>query len=328
MTESRLDALKRLSVIVADSGDIDAIRSLGAQDCTTNPSLILNAARMPAYRRLVEQAIAAAKAEDAPADGLVDRALDHLAVAFGTELTRLVPGYVSTEVDARLSFDTEATVARAERLIGLYAAAGVGKERILIKVAATWEGIRAAERLQARGISCNVTLVFSLVQAVAAAKAGAFLISPFVGRILDWHQTFEGRKIPIEEDPGVASVTRIYDYFKHFGHRTVVMGASFRSADEVVALAGCDRLTVAPALLEELAATPGPVPCRLDPAAGEAADIAPIAVDEASFRWALNQDRMATEKLSDGIRSFHADTEVLRRHIRAMAESDGAEAAQ
>jgi len=325
MTESRLDALQRLSVIVADSGDIDAIRSLGAQDCTTNPSLILKAARMPAHRRLVEKAIAAAKAEGGPDADFVDRALDHLAVAFGTELTRLVPGYVSTEVDARLSFDTEATVARAERLIGLYAAAGVGEERILIKVAATWEGIRAAERLQARGISCNVTLVFSLVQAVAAAEAGAFLISPFVGRILDWHQVAEGRQIPIEEDPGVASVTRIYDYFKHFGHRTVVMGASFRSAAEVVALAGCDRLTVAPALLEELASTTGPVPRRLDPATGRAAEIAPIAVDEASFRWALNQDRMATEKLSDGIRSFHADTEVLRGYVRAIAATDGAE---
>jgi transaldolase len=319
MTSSRLDALKRHSIIVADSGDIDAIRNLGAMDCTTNPSLILKAASLPAYRDLVARAIAAATAEPGPAAGLVDRAIDQLAVAFGTELSRIVPGLVSTEADARLSFDTAATVARAERLIGLYAARGVGRERILIKIAATWEGIRAAEILEKRGIRCNVTLVFGLAQAVAAAEAGAFLISPFVGRILDWHREKAGREFAVEEDPGVLSVRTIWNYFKHFDYRTVVMGASFRSAAEVVALAGCDRLTVAPQLLNELAAATGDVPCRLDAAAARAETIAPIAVDEASFRWALNDDAMTADKLADGIRRFHADTETLRRMVADAA---------
>ncbi|HAP98958.1 MAG TPA: transaldolase, partial [Rhodospirillum rubrum] len=213
MSETKLDALRRHTIIVADSGDIDAIRSFAPQDCTTNPSLILKAAKMPAYAGLIAQAIEAGSAEAGPSEGLIDRILDHLAVTFGSELARIVPGVVSTEVDARLSFDTQATVARAERLIGLYAARGVAAERILIKVAATWEGIRAVEILQSRGIACNVTLVFSLAQAVAAAEAGAFLISPFVGRILDWHVKASGKSFDIDEDPGVRSVTEIYTYF-------------------------------------------------------------------------------------------------------------------
>lgn len=315
MSTDRLTALKRHSIIVADSGEIDAIRSLGAEDCTTNPSLILKAANAPAYREVVERAVAAARAEAGRSDGFVDRALDHLAVGFGTELSRIVPGLVSTEVDARLSFHTAATVARAERIIGLYAARGVGRERILIKVAATWEGIRAAEILERKGIRCNVTLVFGLAQAVAAAEAGAFLISPFVGRILDWHREKTGRSYTAEEDPGVLSVRQIWAYFKHFDYKTVVMGASFRTADEVVALAGCDRLTVAPSLLTELAASSGDVPAALDAAAARAQPVTRIASDEASFRWALNDDPMACDKLSDGIRRFHADTETLRRKI-------------
>jgi transaldolase len=313
MANTKLDALRRHTVIVADSGDIDAIRALGAQDCTTNPTLILKAARMPAYAQLVDQAIDRSTGE-AP-EGRIDRALDQLAVAFGSELTRIVPGYVSTEVDARLSFDTPATVAKAERLIGLYADRGVGADRVLIKVAGTWEGIRAAEVLEKRGIHCNVTLVFSLVQAVAAAEAGAFLISPFVGRILDWHVKATGRTFSADEDPGVRSVKEIYSYFKHFDHRTIVMGASFRNRQEVEALCGCDRLTVSPALLEELRGQTGDVPRRLDPAESRATAVERVAVDEVSFRWRLNQDAMATEKLAEGIRQFHADTETLRRHV-------------
>ncbi len=225
MTGTKLDALRRYTVVVADSGDIDTVRKFAPQDCTTNPTLILKAARLPAYASLTRQAIARSEGETGATDGQIDRALDHLAVAFGSELSRIVPGYVSTEVDARLSFDTAATVAKAERLIGLYADRGVAADRILIKVAATWEGLRAAEILEKRGIHCNVTLVFSLVQAVAAAEAGAFLISPFVGRILDWHVKTSGRTFTAAEDPGVRSVTEIYSYFKHFGYRTIVMGA-------------------------------------------------------------------------------------------------------
>ncbi|MBK1662953.1 transaldolase [Rhodospirillum rubrum] len=315
MSETKLDALRRHTIIVADSGDIDAIRSFAPQDCTTNPSLILKAAKMPAYAGLIAQAIEAGSAEAGPSEGLIDRILDHLAVTFGSELARIVPGVVSTEVDARLSFDTQATVARAERLIGLYAARGVASERILIKVAATWEGIRAVEILQSRGIACNVTLVFSLAQAVAAAEAGAFLISPFVGRILDWHVKASGKSFDIDEDPGVRSVTEIYTYFKHFGYKTIVMGASFRSSAEVEALCGCDRLTVSPALLDQLRSQTGDVPKRLDPAASQAATISRLAVDEASFRWQINEDALATEKLAEGIRLFNADTDALRRTI-------------
>jgi transaldolase len=242
-------------------------------------------------------------------------------VAFGSELTRIVPGVVSTEVDARLSFDREATIAKAERLIELYAAAGVSADRVLIKVAGTWEGIRAAEVLEKRGIRCNITLVFALCQAVAAAEAGAFLISPFVGRILDWHVKASGRTFTAEEDPGVLSVRQIYDYLKHFGYATVVMGASFRNRLEVEALCGCDRLTVSPALLEELRAQPGDLPRRLDPAASRATPVDRIAVDEVSFRWQLNQDAMATEKLAEGIRLFHADADALRKFIAEVMES-------
>ncbi|WP_316980280.1 transaldolase [Shumkonia mesophila] len=315
MTETKLEALRRHTVIVADSGDIEAIRAFAPQDATTNPSLILKAARMPAYADLVARAIDQGGGEVGSDDGRLDRVLDHLAVAFGAELTRIVPGVVSTEVDARLSFDSEATVAKAERLIGLYRKLGVDRERILIKVAATWEGIRAVEVLEKRGISCNVTLVFCLAQAVAAAEAGAFLISPFVGRIRDWNAKVTGKTFTAEDDPGVLSVREIYDYFKHYGLATIVMGASFRSKEEVEALCGCDRLTVSPALLDELRRDVGSLLRRLDPAASRAAAIERIAVDEKAFRWRLNHDAMATEKLAEGIRLFHADTEALRRHV-------------
>ncbi|NLH81436.1 MAG: transaldolase [Phyllobacteriaceae bacterium] len=318
MSLSKLDSLARSSVVVADTGDVEAIRSLSPQDCTTNPSLVLKAALLPGNRDLVRAALRAADAEGGGLPAAV-RAVDHLTVAIARELTTLVPGRVSAEVPARLSFDVAASVAAADRLIGLFAAAGVPRERILIKLAATWEGIRAAEILEAKGVNCNVTLVFSLVQAVAAAKAGAFLISPFVGRILDWHVKAEGRSFAAEEDPGVLSVRRIWTYFKHFGLNTVVMGASFRTTGEVEALAGCDRLTVSPALLGQLAAEAGEVPPRLRLDEARAAAVAPIAVDEASFRWALATDPMANEKLAEGLRLFHADTEKLVAHLSSLA---------
>lgn len=314
---TKLESLRRSTVIVADSGDVEAIRVHAPQDCTTNPSLVLKAALLPTNAELVRDAVARAVAEggDAP----LERAVEYLTVAIGRELSAIVPGRVSTEVPARLSFDTTASVAAAERLIALYEAAGVPRGRILIKLAATWEGIRAAEILEKRGIQTNVTLVFGLAQAVAAAEAGAFLISPFVGRILDWYVKAEGRTFAPENDPGVLSVRRIWSYFKKFGYSTVVMGASFRSAGEVEALAGCDRLTVSPALLEELSAAEDEVPPRLDAAEAAKADIARIAVDEASFRWALAADPMANEKLAEGLRLFHADTEKLVAHLGTIA---------
>lgn len=318
MASSKLDSLRRSSVIVADSGDVTAIATYAPEDCTTNPSLILKAATSLAQAELARAAIRAAAAEGGMSP-LAERAVDHLTVAIGRELAAIVPGKVSSEVPARLSFDVAASVAAAERLIALYEANGVSRERILIKLAGTWEGIRTAEILEARGIRCNVTLIFSLVQAVAAAKAGAFLVSPFVGRILDWHVKASGHPFAPEEDPGVLSVRAIWTYFKHFELATVVMGASFRSIGEVEALAGCDRLTVAPALLDVLAREEGEVPRRLVVAEAAAAPLSPVAVDEAAFRWALNGDAMATEKLAEGIRLFHADTAKLVAHLTEIA---------
>lgn len=320
MTSTKLDSLRRSSVIVADSGDVAAIATYRPQDCTTNPSLILKAATAPAQVELARVAVRAAIREGGTV-GVAERAVDHLTVAIGRELAAIVPGKVSSEVPARLSFDTTASVAAAKRLIGLYEANGVSRERILIKLAGTWEGIRAAEILEALGIRCNVTLIFSLVQAVAAAQAGAFLVSPFVGRILDWHVKASGHGFSPDEDPGVQSVRAIWTYFKHFDLATVVMGASFRSTGEVEALAGCDRLTVAPALLDVLAREEGDVPRRLNVEEAKSATLAPIAVDEAAFRWALNSDAMATEKLAEGIRLFHADTEKLVAHLTEIAAS-------
>ncbi len=312
---SKLDQLKAMTVVVADTGDIEAIRAFKPTDCTTNPTLILKAAQMPAYSAIVEEAIAWGRGQAGGADAVAGAVADRLAISFGAELAAIVPGRVSTEVDADLSFDTKGTVAKAREIIAAYAQRGIGRERILIKVAATWEGIRAAEVLQKEGIDCNLTLLFSLGQAAAAAEAGAFLISPFVGRILDWYVKAEGRSFGPEEDPGVLSVRRIYAYYKRHGHETVVMGASFRSAGEIEALAGCDRLTIAPALLEALSQDTGDLPRRLDPIQAARAGVDRVAVDEPSFRFALNEDAMATEKLAEGIRLFTKDLRALRAMV-------------
>jgi transaldolase len=309
-----LDALKQHSIIVADTGDIDAIARWKPQDATTNPSLLLAAAQDARYRPVVEAALA-------KADGDPQAVIDRLFVGFGCEILRHIAGRVSTEVDARLSFDGEATVAKAEHLIALYAEAGVGRERVLIKVASTWEGIRAAEHLEKKGIHCNLTLLFSFAQAVACAEAGVTLISPFVGRIYDWHK--QARKvddIPLEEDPGVASVVRIYRYFKKFGYQTQVMGASFRKMGQITALAGCDLLTIAPDLLEQLRNADGPLERRLSPEDAKRQDLKRIALDEKTFRWMHNEDAMAVEKLSDGIRRFDADARKLEAFAAALVQ--------
>lgn len=311
---SKLDQLKSMTVVVADTGDIEAIRAFKPTDCTTNPSLILKAAQMPAYAGLVDEALSWGKSQGSGPQA-VSAIADRLAITFGTELSKIVPGRVSTEVDADLSFDTQASVAKGRGIIKAYEERGVSRDRILIKIASTWEGIRAAEILQREGIDCNLTLLFSLVQAAAAAEAKAFLISPFVGRILDWHAKAEGRTFTAEEDPGVLSVRNIYSYYKRHGYETVVMGASFRNMGEIEALAGCDRLTIAPALLQELAADEGTLARKLDPeTAGRSGDER-IATDEPNFRYALNEDPMATEKLAEGIRQFAKDMRALHAVI-------------
>jgi transaldolase len=314
---NQLEALQQHSVIVADTGDIDAIARWRPQDATTNPSLILKAAQDARYRPIVDEAIAAAAG--ASADDRAAEIIDHLFVGFGRRILELVPGRVSTEVDARLSFDTEATERKARRLIELYEAAGVPRERVLIKIASTWEGIRAAERLEHDGIHCNLTLLFSFAQAIACADAGVTLISPFVGRIYDWYRKARGvEDIAREDDPGVASVTRIYHYYKKFGYDTQVMGASFRKTTQIVDLAGCDLLTISPDLLAKLAATPGEVPRRLSVAAAEASSVERVELDEELFRWMHNEDAMATDKLADGIRVFHADSVKLVQMIATL----------
>jgi transaldolase len=317
---SKLEQLKEMTVVVADTGDIEAIRTFRPVDCTTNPTLILKAAEMPRYAGILDSAIDWGRRQSGGRKAVAAAVADRLAVDFGAELAKLVPGRVSTEVDADLSFDTAGTVARARAIVRAYEALGVPRERILIKSASTWEGIRAAEVLQREGIDCNLTLLFSLVQAAACAEAGVFLISPFVGRILDWHVKAEGRTFAAEEDPGVLSVRRIYAYYKSRGIGTVVMGASFRSVGEIEALAGCDRLTISPALLEALAKDDGPLPRRLDPDhPGEAPP--PVGTDEKSFRWALNEDAMATEKLAEGIRQFAKDLGSLRALVERRLEA-------
>lgn len=313
---SKLDRLREMTVVVADTGDIEAVRRLAPQDCTTNPTLLLKAVNDPAYAALVEEAVAWGKDRPGSLDQRAAAICDRLAVSFGTELAGIVPGRVSTEVDADLSFDTDATVAKARAIIAAYEERGVPRSRILIKVAATWEGIRAAEILQKEGIDCNLTLLFSLVQAVACADAGVFLISPFVGRILDWHKARGGGPYDAESDPGVLSVRAIYAYYKAHGVTTVVMGASFRNAGEIEALAGCDRLTISPALLDELAADDGELPRRLSPdQLGDAP--ARLDLDEKGFRFLLNEDAMATEKLAEGIRAFVKDLRALRELVAA-----------
>ena len=312
-----LSQIKQFSVIVADTGDFDSIRKYQPRDTTTNPSLLLKAAQMPEYAELVEKTLADARKESASASETLGIALDKLAVAFGIEILKIVPGRVSTEVDARLSFDVEASIAKARSLINRYEQAGISRERILIKLASTWEGICAARHLTREGIHCNLTLLFSFTQAVACAEAGVQLVSPFVGRILDWYKKSTGRdSYPPAEDPGVLSVTRIYNYYKKYGYPTEVMGASFRNVGEILQLAGCDLLTISPTLLEEMQKTTGTLTRRLSAETAAANCQEPkLALDERAFRWMLNEDQMATEKLSEGIRLFAADSLKLEKFI-------------
>ncbi|WP_213574870.1 transaldolase [Stutzerimonas kunmingensis] len=306
---SKLEQLKQFTTVVADTGDIDAIARLKPVDATTNPSLLLKAAAIPRYADDLANAMK-------QCHGDIGLACDLFAVAVGKQILELIPGRISTEVDARLSFDTQAMVQRGERLIGLYEQAGISRERVLIKIASTWEGIRAAEQLEKAGIQTNLTLLFSFTQAVACAEAGVFLISPFVGRIYDWYKKHEGRDYQGAEDPGVQSVSRIYDYYKAHGYKTVVMGASFRNVGQIEALAGCDRLTISPELLGDLAAASGALERKLQP--GRESE-ARISLDEKSFRWGLNEDAMATEKLAEGIRQFARDQEKLEALLAKLA---------
>src|SRR6516162_7972318 len=312
---SKLEQLREMTVVVADTGDIDAVRRLKPQDCTTNPSLLLKAVENPAYAHLIEEAVAWGRSQGRDPDAAAAAICDRLAISFGVELTKIVPGRVSIEADADLSFDTRATIDKARAIVAACEARGVTRDRILVKVASTLEGIRAAETLQREKIDCNLTLLFSLVQAAACADAGVFLISPFVGRILDWHVKAGGGPYTSESDPGVASVRAIYAYYKTHGIGTAVMGASFRNAGEIEALAGCDRLTIAPALLDALAADEGHLPRRLDPTDPGAAP-ARLILDERKFRFLLNQDAMTTEKLAEGIRLFAKDLNALRALVR------------
>src|SRR5947209_16970932 len=313
---SLLDSLKKYTTVVADTGDIDSIARFKPQDATTNPSLLFQAAQQKPYAHLVEQALAEAAEAGGDKAAQADAFMDGLFVSFGREILKVVPGRVSTEVDAGLSFDTEATLAKARKLIGLYERAGVDRNRVLIKIASTWEGIKAAEHLEREGVHCNLTLLFSFAQAVACAEAGVTLISPFVGRIYDWYRKQRGSDIPADEDPGVASVTRIYHYFKKFGYKTQIMGASFRKVDQVIRLAGCDLLTLSPDLLAQMEGTEGEVTRRLSVESARASDATKIHLGEKTFRWMHNEAPMAVEKLSEGIRKFHADTRKLEKYVR------------
>ena len=311
-----LNALRAVTTVVADTGDVDAIKKYAPVDATTNPSLLLKAADIPQYAALLDDAIAWAKKQSSNAAQQVADASDKLAVLIGKEIVAVIPGRISTEVDARLSFDTEATVAKAQKLISMYADEGITKDRILIKIASTWEGIKAAEQLEQQGIQCNLTLLFSFAQARACAEAGVYLISPFVGRILDWYKNATGKdSFPGAEDPGVQSVSKIYKYYKANGYKTVVMGASFRNTDEIIELAGCDRLTIAPALLEELANTTGDLTVKLTD--NGATQTPPASLTESEYRWDMNEDAMATEKLAEGIRNFTKDQIRLEALLEA-----------
>jgi len=309
-TPTQLDQLKQFTVVVADTGDFASMRQFAPRDATTNPSLILKAAAMPDYTWIIDQAI-----KEAGPAAPVGQVIDRLLVLFGLEILKIVPGRVSTEVDARLSFDRDATIAKAREIIALYEKAGIARERILIKIASTWEGIKAAEQLQQEKINCNLTLLFSFAQAVACAEGGIRLISPFVGRILDWYKKSTGKDYAPAEDPGVRSVTQIYTYYKKFGYTTEVMGASFRNRGEITELAGCDLLTIAPPLLAELKASTEPLGRKLDPAAALSADLKKVSFNEKAFRFALNEDAMATEKTAEGIRLFSADIVKLEQLI-------------
>ena len=313
---TQLDSLRNMTVVVADTGDIDAIKKYQPQDATTNPSLILSASALPQYAPLIDEAVAYAKAQSADKTQQLIDAEDKLAVNIGLEILKIVPGRISTEVDARLSYDTQATVEKARKLIALYNAAGISNDRILIKIASTWQGIRAAEILEKEGINCNLTLLFSEAQARACAEAGVYLISPFVGRILDWYKANTDKKeYAPAEDPGVISVTKIYNYYKEYGYKTVVMGASFRNVGEIIELAGCDRLTIAPALLKELQENSTALVRKLDYKGEVKAKPQPLT--EAEFYWQHNSDAMAVEKLAEGIRKFAVDQEKLEAMLSA-----------
>ena len=308
---SKLDQLKTMTTVVADTGDMDAIRRFGAVDATTNPTLILKAAHLPNHALILAETVRWGREHNRSTSEITDQ----LALKFGLEMAKIVPGHVSTEVDADLSFDIEGMVAKARAIIAGYGKLGLSRERVLIKIAATWEGIRAAKILQSEGIDCNMTLAFSLTQAAACADAGVFLISPFVGRILDWYSKATGKSYTAETDPGVFSVRQIYNYYKAHGIKTVVMGASFRNKGEIEALAGCDRLTISPQLLEELAQDMGDLPRRLDPKTAAAHSSAKLSLDEKTFRFMFNEDAMATEKLAEGIRVFARDLRGLREMV-------------
>lgn len=310
-----LEQLKKFTTVVADTGDFNSIKKFSPQDATTNPSLILAAASMPEYAKIVDEAVLYG-------GGDLSITMDKLAVAFGTEITKIVPGYVSTEVDARLSFDTEGSIQKARDIIRMYSEVGVGKERILIKLAATWEGIQAAKVLESEGITCNLTLIFSIAQAIACADVNTTLISPFVGRIMDWYKKAKGvDKFEPAEDPGVMSVTAIYNYFKKFGYDTIVMGASFRNIEEIYELAGCDRLTIAPKLLEELTKSTVEMPQKLVASKAKDMHITKIDMTENTFRWMMNEDAMATEKLAEGIRGFAVDIVKLEKIVQEKIDA-------
>ena len=320
-----LESLKQYTTVVADTGDIEAIARHRPQDATTNPSLLLHAAQMPIYRRLVDEATELALQRGGRHEETAEEFIDRLFVLFGCEILKVVPGRVSTEVAARLSFDTEGTIAKARKLISLYEKAGVSRQRVLIKIASTWEGIQAAEQLEKEGVHCNLTLLFSFAQAVACAEAGVTLISPFVGRIYDWYKKEHGgAEIPPDQDPGVASVTRIYNYYKEYGYKTQVMGASFRNVNQIIRLAGSDLLTISPELLDQLGRTDGVVDRKLDPAKARQNKEERLHLDEKTFRWMHNEDAMATEKLAEGIRKFNSDASHLQEYaLSQVAEQVG-----
>ncbi|MDD4970567.1 MAG: transaldolase [Paludibacter sp.] len=314
-----LEQLKTYTKVVADTGDFDSMMAYKPVDATTNPSLIYAASMNARYKPLIDDAILYAKSLSGDKTAQLNHAMDKLAVNFGLEILDIVPGRVSTEVDARLSFDTEASIAKAQELIKLYESNGISRERILIKVASTWEGINAAERLEKEGIHCNLTLLFSFAQAVRCAEAKVTLISPFVGRILDWYKKDRGvTEIAAPEDPGVKSVQEIYNYYKKFGYPTIVMGASFRNIGEIIELVGCDALTISPSLLKELEGTEAVLEKKLDSAKSKQLDISPVTLDEISFRWLMNEDAMATEKLAEGIRNFTKDLIKLEKYIAEL----------
>jgi len=314
-----LESLKKYTIVVADTGDFQAIERLKPQDATTNPSLLLAAAQRPEYRHLVDEANEHAEKAGGDEKKLSEAFMDRLFVSFGREILKVIPGRVSTEVDASLSFDTQGTINKARYLISLYEQDKTSRDRVLIKVASTWEGIKAAEQLEKEGIHCNLTLLFSFAQAVACAEAGVTLISPFVGRIYDYYKKENGGKdIPIEQDPGVASVTRIYDYFKKYGYRTQIMGASFRKVEQITHLAGCDLLTISPDLLEKMQQTQGEIKPALTPEGAKASKDEKIHLDEKSFRWMHNEDAMATDRLAEGIRKFNADARKLEQFARSQ----------